>query len=136
MTGFIAAVVDGAPQGFLVLVLAAPTADAVTLTTKVEPLNTLGPDRAIFLSSQHQDVIARANETTTGRTRASAAELATAARELVTLDLSLEAARPIAQRKSGPPTAVAVLDRDGFRFTDAGVCAAVDGHRQRTPVAP
>ena len=67
VTGFIAALVDGKPQGFLVLVLAEPTADGVTLTTKVDPLDTLGPDRAIFLSSQHPEVIARANRTMDGK---------------------------------------------------------------------
>ena len=34
VTGFIAALVDGKPQGFLVLVLAEPTAGGVTLTTR------------------------------------------------------------------------------------------------------
>jgi len=122
VTGFIAAVVDGKPQGFLILVLAAPSADGVTLTTKVEPLDTMGPDRAIFLSSQHEEVIERANRTMSGRANASAAELMAAAGELVNLDLALEAQRSPAQRKSGPPTAVAILDRDGFRLAVPGVC--------------
>ena len=118
VTGFIAALVDGKPQGFLVQVLAAPTADGVTLTTKVEALDTLGPDRAIFLSSQHQEVIERANRAMADRDRATVAELVAAAGELVNLDLTLEAARAVAERKSGPPVTVAVLDRDGFRFAD------------------
>ena len=124
VTGFIAALVDGKPQGFLVQVLAAPSANGVTLTTKVEPLDTLGPDRAIFLSSQHAQVIERANRTMSARAGASAAELVAAAGELVNLDLALEADRSPAQRKSGPPAAVAVLDRDGFRLAVAGVCTA------------
>ena len=83
VTGFIAAVVDGKPQGFLVQVLAAPNPDGVTLTTKVEPLDTLGPDRAIFLSSQHHEVIERANRVMADRDRDSVAELVAAAGELV-----------------------------------------------------
>ena len=124
VTGFIAALVDGKPQGFLVLVLAEPTADGVTLTTKVDPLDTLGPDRAIFLSSQHPDVIARASQTMSGKARAAVPELVAAAGDLVRLDLSLEEGRPAADRRSGPPASVAVLDQDGFRFAVPGVCAA------------
>ena len=125
VTGFIAALVDGKPQGFLVLVLAEPAADGVTLTTKVDPLDTLGPDRAIFLSSQHPEVIARANQTMSGQARAAVPELVAAAGELVRLDLTLEEARSAPrERRSGPPASVAVLDRDGFRFAVPGVCAA------------
>jgi hypothetical protein len=122
VTGFIAALVDGKPQGFLVLVLAEASPNGVTLNTRVDPLDTLGPDRAIFLSSQHQEVIERANRTMGDNATASVPELVTAAGALVALDLSLEATRDPAQRKSGPPASVAVLDRDGFRFSDPGVC--------------
>ena len=134
VTGFIAALVDGKPQGFLVLVLATPAANGVTLSTQVESLDTMGPDRAIFLSSQHQAVIERANRTMRGNATASVPALITAAGELVALDLTLEAGRAVAQRKSGPPASVAVLDRDGFRFTDPGVCQPV-GDGRRTPAA-
>ena len=122
VTGFIAALVDGRPQGFLVLVLADPAGADVTLTTRVEPLDTLGPDRAIFLSAQHQEVIERANRAVSGQDRAAIPELVAAARELVNLDFTLEQRRPAAQRKSGPPASIAVLDRDGLRFADRGVC--------------
>lgn len=122
VTGFVAALVDGKPQGFLVMVLAESSINGVTLSTRVEPLDTLGPDRAIFLSSQHQEVIERANQTMGRNATASVPELVTAAGALVALDLSLESTRDAAQRKSGPPASVAVLDRDGFRFTDVGVC--------------
>jgi len=132
VTGFVAALVDGKPQGFLVLVLAAGGERGVTLTTKVEPLDTLGPDQAIFLSSQHQEVIEAANRSVSGKARASVEHLVTAARELVDLDLRLETGRSPAQRRSGPPTTIAVLDRDGFRFIDSGVCARVAG---RSPAA-
>ena len=127
VTGFIAALVDGKPQGFLILVLAEPAGDDVTLTTRVDPLDTIGPDRAIFLSAQHQEVIARANRALSGRDRASIAELLTAARDLVKLDFALEETRPAAQRRSGPPASIAVLDRDGLRFEDRGVCPAIGG---------
>jgi hypothetical protein len=125
VTGFVAALVDGKPQGFLVLVLADGGARGVTLTTKVEPLDTLGPDQAIFLSSQHQEVIETANSSVSAQARASVEELVTAAGNLVNLDLRLEGERSPQQRKSGPPASIAVLDRDGFRFTDPGVCAPV-----------
>jgi hypothetical protein len=124
VTGFVATLVDGKPQGFLILVLADPAPDGVTLTTRVEPLDTLGPDRAIFLSSQHQAVIERAGTTLGDRERASSDELVAAARDLVSLDLALEADRPAADRRSGPPVAIAVLDRDGFRFAATGSCPA------------
>jgi hypothetical protein len=124
VTGFIATLVDGKPQGFLVLVLAEPAPNGVTLTTRVEPLDTQGSDRAIFLSSQHQEVIDRANGTMTGRSRASLGDLVAAAHQLVELDLGLEEARSGAQRKSGPPATVGVLDREGFRFAVPGVCGA------------
>ena len=123
VTGFIAALVDGKPQGFLVLVLAEPTADGVTLTTKVDPLDTRGPDRAIFLSSQHPEVIARANRTMDGKAAAAVSELVSAAGDLIRLDLTLEEGRRPADRRSGPPVSVAVLDQDGFRFAVPGVCA-------------
>jgi hypothetical protein len=129
VTGFVAALVDGKPQGFLVLVLADGSGNGVTLSTKVEPLDTLGPDRAIFLSSQHQEVIETANRSVSARPRASVEELATAASDLVNLDLRLEAERNPAQRRSGPPASIAVLDRDGFRFSDPGVCAPASGRR-------
>ncbi len=128
VTGFVAALVDGRPQGFLVLVLAEGARDAVTLSTRVDPLDTRGPDRAIFLSSQHQEVIERANQAM-DRASASVPELVAAAGELVGLDLSLEAGRRVDQRKSGPPLSVAVLDRDGFRFAIPGVCAAAPAAR-------
>ena len=123
VTGFIAALVDGKPQGFLVLVLAEPTAGGVTLTTQVDPLDTRGPDRAIFLSSQHPEVIARANRAMSGKASAALPELVTAAGDLVRLDLGLEEGRRAADRRSGPPASVAVLDEDGFRFAVPGVCA-------------
>jgi hypothetical protein len=135
VTGFIAALVDGKPEGFLILVLAEPAPDGVTLTTRVDPLDTGGPDRAIFLSSQHQEVIERANMAMAHRERATLPELVTAAGELVNLDLALEAARGVSERKSGPPTTVAVLDHDGFRFADAGVCAPPAGTAGRSPAA-
>jgi hypothetical protein len=135
VTGFVAALVDGKPQGFLVLVLADDAAAGVTLSTRVEPLDTLGPDQAIFLSSQHQEVIARANRSVSAKARASVGELVTAASDLVNLDLRLEAERHPAQRKSGPPASIAVLDRDGFRFTDPGVCPPSPRHAGRSPAA-
>ena len=133
VTGFIASLVGGKPEGFLILVLAEPAPNGVTLSTRVDPLDTAGPDRAIFLSSQHQEVIDRANKAMTDRERASVSELVSAAGDLVNLDLRLEAARAAAERKSGPPVTVAVLDRDGFRFAEAGVCApnAVGGGAPR-----
>ena len=123
VTGFVAALVDGRPQGFLVLVLAAPATDGVTLTTRVEPLDTKGQDRAIFLSSQHPEVIEEANRSMSGREHATMPSLVQAAERLVELDLQLESARGVGQRKSGPPITVAVLDRDGFRVAVPGVCA-------------
>jgi hypothetical protein len=63
------------------------------------------------------------------------AELVAAAGELVNLDLTLEAGRAVAERKSGPPATVAVLDREGFRFADAGVCAPAAGTAGRSPAA-
>ncbi len=125
VTGFVASLVDGRPQGFLVLVLAAPSTDGVTLTTRVDPLDTKGLDRAIFLSSQHPEVIEEANRSVSGREHASMPALVEAATRLVDLDLQLESGRSIAQRKSGPPVTVAVLDRDGFRLAVPGVCGAV-----------
>jgi len=122
VTGFVASLVGGKPEGFLILVLAEPAPDGVTLSTTVDPLDTAGPDRAIFLSSQHQEVIHRANRAMADRERASVSELVTEAGELVKLDLALETNRPVAERKSGPPTTVAVLDRNGFRFAELGVC--------------
>lgn len=121
VTGFIASLVDGRPQGFLVMVLAEGATGGVTLTTRVEPLDTAGPDRAIFLSTQHPDVIEQANGgLKTGR--AAVADLIVAAERLVDLDLRLEGQRSVGQRKSGPPVVVAVLDRDGFRLAVPGVC--------------
>jgi hypothetical protein len=125
VTGFVAALVDGKPQGFLVLVLADGGGNGVTLTTQVEPLDTLGPDQAIFLSSQHQEVIETANRSVSAKARASVAQLVTAAGDLVHLDLRLEAQRTPDQRRSGPPVSIAVLDRDGVRFTDPGVCLPI-----------
>jgi hypothetical protein len=127
VTGFIAALDDGKPQGFLILVLADRAGDDVTLTTRVERLDTLGPDRAIFLSAQHQEVIDRANRSMSGQARASIPELVSAARDLVKLDFALEEGRPAAQRRSGPPASIAVLDRDGLHFEDRGVCPATGG---------
>ena len=135
VTGFVATLVDGKPQGFLVLVLAAGGEQGVTLTTKVEPLDTLGPDQAIFLSSQHQEVIEAASRSVPAKSRASVEQLVTAAGDLVTLDLRLEAEQSPALRRSGPPASIAVLDRDGFRFTDPGVCAPAVGHVGRSPAA-
>jgi hypothetical protein len=135
VTGFVAALVDGKPQGFLVLVLADGGANGVTLTTKVDPLDTLGPDQAIFLSSQHQEVIQAANRSLGAKARASMEHLVIAARELVNLDLRLEAEQSPTQRRSGPPAAIAVLDRSGFRFTDPGVCAPVAPQPERSPAA-
>jgi hypothetical protein len=133
VTGFIATLVDGKPEGFLILVLADAAGREVTLTTQVDPLDTLGPDRAIFLSSQHQEVIRSANRLMADRDHASVSELVAAARDLVSQDLTLEAARDAAQRKSGPPVSIAVLERDGFRFVDAGVCAVTG--RERDPAS-
>jgi hypothetical protein len=133
VTGFVAALVDGKPQGFLVLVLADGGANGVTLTTKVEPLDTLGPDQAIFLSSQHQEVIEQANRSVSARARASVEHLVTAAGDLVNLDLRLEGERSPGQRKSGPPVSIAVLDRDGFRFTEPGICGPDARHAGRSP---
>ena len=124
VTGFVAALVDGRPQGFLVLVLAAPATDGVTLTTRVDPLETKGRDRAIFLSSQHPEVIEEANRSVSGSEHVSMPTLVEAATRLVDLDLQLESGRSVAQRKSGPPITVAVLDREGFRRAVPGVCAA------------
>jgi hypothetical protein len=87
------------------------------------------------LSSQHEEVIERANKVIADRARATGDELVAAAADLVTLDLTLEATRPVAERKSGPPATVAVLDRDGFRFVDAGVCVPAAGTAGRSPAA-
>jgi hypothetical protein len=133
VTGFIAALVEGKPQGFLILVLADPATDGVTLTTQVDPLDTMGRAQAIFLSSQHQEVIDKANRTMAARARATVPELVAAAGELVRLDLHLEAERAVAERKSGPPATVAVLDGEGFRFVDPGVCTAGRGAVTQSP---
>jgi hypothetical protein len=119
--GFIASVVDGRPHGFLVMVLAEEATGGVTLTTRVEPLDTAGPDRAIFLSTQNPDVIEQANGALRSA-RAPVADLVVAAQRLVDLDLQLEGQRAVEQRRSGPPVAVAVLDRNGFRLAVPGVC--------------
>ena len=115
VTGFVAALVDGRPQGFLILVLAEPATDGLTLSTRVEPLDTRGPDRAIFLSSQHQQVIEQADASMSGEARVTVPELIAAATTLVERDLALEQGLPVARRRSGPPVTVAVLDREGFR---------------------
>jgi hypothetical protein len=125
VTGFIAALVDGRPQGFLILVLADPAGDGVTLTTRVDPLDTRGPDRAIFLSSQHQEVIEQAGAASmSGQSRVTVPELIVSATTLVERDLELEQGRAPARRRSGPPVTVAVLEREGFRRPVPGVCAA------------
>jgi hypothetical protein len=95
------------------------------LTTRVDPLDTKGRDRAIFLSSQHPEVIEEANRSVSSREHASMPALVEAATRLVDLDLQLESGRSSALRKSGPPVTVAVLDRDGFRLAVPGVCGAV-----------
>jgi hypothetical protein len=133
VTGFVAALVDGKPQGFLVLVLAAGGANGVTLTTKVEPLDTLGPDQAIFLSSQHQQVIEAASRSVSTKARARVEQLVTAAGDLVNLDVRLEGERSPRERKSGLPVAIAVLDRAGFRFTNPGVCTSDAPRAGRSP---
>jgi hypothetical protein len=121
MTGFVAGLVEGRPRGFLVMVRAEEASGGVTLTTRVEPLDTTGPDRAVFLSTQHPDVIEQANGGLRNG-RAAVGDLVAAARRLVDRDLQLEAQRKVTQRKSGPPVVVAVLDRDGFRLAVPGVC--------------
>ena len=123
VTGFVAALVDGRPQGFLILVLADPATDGITLSTRVDALDTSGPDRAIFLSSQHQEVIEQAGASMSGQARVTVPELIVAATTLVERDIELEQGLGVARRRSGPPVAVAVLDREGFRRAVPGVCA-------------
>jgi hypothetical protein len=123
VTGFLAGLVDGKPQAWLVVVEAAPAPDGVTLTTRVEPVETGRRDRAVFLSPQHPEVIARADRLVGSRRRVPVAELVGAAEELMGVDLALEAKRPDAERRSGPPISIAVLDQAGFRFQTPGPCA-------------
>jgi hypothetical protein len=122
VTGFLAGLVKGRPQVWLVMVRAEPAPDGVTLTTHVDQLDTRRPDRAVFVSPQHQDVIARARQELGHRTRVSVDDLVGAAAELVAMDVALDEQRAPKARKSGPPTAVAVLDADGFRLVMAGEC--------------
>jgi hypothetical protein len=122
VTGFLATLTDGKPEVLLVLVEAAPAREGVTLTTRIERIDTEARDRAVFLSPQHQAVIDRAQKTV-GRRRVAVKELVAAAEDLVQADLALEAQRPIEQRKSGPPITIAVLDGAGFRLETPGVCA-------------
>jgi hypothetical protein len=124
VTGFLAALVKGRPHVWMVVIHAEPAADGVTLTTHIEQLSTRQPDRAVFISSQHPDVIARARERLGKVRRASVHELVDAATELVTLDIALDAQRSAGARKSGPPIALATLDRDGLRFVTPGLCQA------------
>jgi hypothetical protein len=125
VTGFVAGLVKGRPEVWLVMVRAEPAPDGVTLTTQVDRLDTTQPDRAVFVSPQHPDVIARARERLGDRRRASVAELVGAAAELVAMDIALDEQRAPQARKSGPPTAVAVLDGDGFRLEMPGECPAI-----------
>jgi hypothetical protein len=106
------------------MVRAEPAPDGVTLTTHVERLDTTRPDRAVFVSPQHHDVIARAGELLGHKPRVSVEDLVSAAAELVAVDVALDEQRAPKARKSGPPTTVAVLDRDGFRFPIPGECTA------------
>lgn len=99
-------------------------ADGVMLTTHIEQLSTRQLDRAVFISSQHPDVIARARERLGKVRRASVNELVDAASELVALDIALGAQRATRARQSGPPIAMATLDRDGLRFVTPGACEA------------
>ena len=124
VTGFVAGLVKGRPEVWLVMVRAEPAPDGVTLTTQVDRLDTSQPDRAVFVSPQHPDVIARARERLGDRRRASVEELVAAAAELVAMDIALDEQRAPQARKSGPPTAVAVLDGDGFRLVMPGECTA------------
>ena len=74
------------PQGFLVLVLAEPAADGVTLTTKVDPLDTPGPERAIpELAALGRDRPRQSSDER--KARAAMRELVSAAGDLVRLDL-------------------------------------------------
>ena len=75
-------------------------------------------------AEEDRAVIERANATMAGSPHAPVDTLVTAASELVALDLRLEAERAAPDRRSGPPVAIAVLDRAGFRFAARGVCAA------------
>jgi hypothetical protein len=72
-------------------------------------------------------VIARANQTMVRHGRVSADELIAEAMVLVGLDLELEEKRPGNQRRSGPPIAVAVLERDGLRYATPGACTVRPG---------
>ncbi len=124
VTGFLAGLVEGRPHVWMVVVEAEPAADGVTLTARSEQLSTRQLDRAVFISSQHPDVIARARERLGKVRRASVNELVDAASELVALDIALDGQRATSARKSGPPIALATLDRDGLRFVTPGVCEA------------
>jgi hypothetical protein len=122
VTGFVAGVVKGRPHVWLVMVRAEPAPDGVTLTTHVDQLDTKRPDRAVFVSPQHQDVIVHARERLGHKPRASVDDLVGAAAELVAMDVALDEQRAPKSRKSGPPTTVAVLDADGFRLVMPGEC--------------
>ena len=124
VTGFIAGLVEGRPQVWLVMVRAEPAPDGVTLTTHVDQVDTKRPDRAVFVSPQHPDVIAHARERLGHKPRASVDDLVGAAAELVAMDVALDEQRAPKARKSGPPTTVAVLDDDGFRLVMPGECTA------------
>jgi hypothetical protein len=124
VTGFLAALVKGRPHVWMVVLRAEPAADGVTLTTDIEQISTRQLDRAVFISSQHPDVIARARERLGHVRRASVKALVDAASELVALDIALDAQRATNARKSGPPIAVATVDRDGLLFVTPGVCEA------------
>jgi hypothetical protein len=124
VTGFVAGLVEGRPQVWLVMVRAEPAPDGVTLKTHVDQLDTRRRDRAVFVSPQHEDVIARARERLGHRPRVSVDDLVGAAAELVAMDVALDEQRAPTARKSGPPTAVAVLDDSGFRLVMPGECAA------------
>jgi hypothetical protein len=123
LTGFLAAVVEGRPQVWVVMVRAEPAPDGVTLTTHVDRLDTTRVDRAVFISPQHQDVIARARERGRRR-RASTEDLVDVAAELIAMDVALDERRSPTARKSGPPVAIAVVDGRGLRYAMPGVCAA------------
>jgi hypothetical protein len=122
VTGFVAGLVDGRPEAWLVVVEAAAAPDGVTLTTRVEPVETGRRDRAVFLSPQHPEVMERAAQLVGSKRRVPVAQLLSAAEELIGVDLELEARRPEAERRSGPPISVAVLDQAGFRFATPGPC--------------
>jgi hypothetical protein len=123
VTGFVAGLVDGKPEAWLVVVEAVAATDGVTLTTRVEPVETGRKDRAVFLSPQHPEVMDRAAQLVGSRRRIPVAQLVAAAKELMDVDLGLEAKRPEAERRSGPPISIAVLDQSGFRFETPGPCA-------------